>query len=325
MLFPFPSFIKVLMLKAMGATIGEGVKIPAFSVIVADQIELQPYASLDILVFIVGLSKVQLCAYSRIQRFSYISGKNNFCLKARSLIGSRCTINTGTGNVFIGEYSCIAPRSSLHTHGVFLPTTWGFHAKSGDIIVGDLVWVMHNCNISPKVTISSRVLVLPGSTIIKNVSSDIMLKDDGINRKEYQLDMVRKSITKEWLEFHIKTISLRFIKFGLGTEVINNQNSEDFLKFKYKGKTISITFNRPQNIIEKNDGQNYFFWYDFSENEFLNNHYFCLDFYTLFHSVSTKNYDLLTGLDEYFFSDYGLKFINFKFKRYTDLKPFLLK
>lgn len=325
LLFPFPSFIKIYMLRILGAKIGEGVKIPAFSLIVADEIELQPYSSLDIFVFIVGLCKVQLGVYSRVQRFSYISGNNYFSLNARSLIGSRCTINAGTGNIIIGEYSAIAPRSSLYTHGVFLPTTWGFYAKSGDIIIGDLVWIMHNCNISPKVTIGSRVLIFPGSTILKDVSNDIMLKDDGINRKEFKLDMVRKTITKEWLEAHIKEISLNLIRFELGAEILNSQYDDDNIQFRYKKDIISIAFKRPQNISLTNENVNYFFWYDFSENELLNNKYFCLDFYNLFYSVDTNKYDLLPIFASYFSLDYGLKFINYKYKEFTSLRPFILK
>ncbi len=39
------------------------------------------------------------------------------------MVGSRCVINAGAGDVEIGEYSAFAPRSSIYTHGTFLPAT----------------------------------------------------------------------------------------------------------------------------------------------------------------------------------------------------------
>ena len=85
-------------------------------------------------------------------------------------------------DVTIGEFTAFGPRCTLMTHGVFWPSTWGLARKIGGISVGDLSWVANNCTITADVKIGSRVLVMAGSVVSRDIEEPSLVIDVPRNR-----------------------------------------------------------------------------------------------------------------------------------------------
>lgn len=281
---------------------------------------MEPQSEIDSFVLITSINYLKLGAYSAISRYSVISGNYDLQLGCRSLIGSRCILQVGAGNIRLGEYSVLAPSTTIHTHGVFLPTVWGFTAKSGDVTIGDMVWVMQNCNISPKVEIESNVTVLPGSTVLKNILSDRMIKDDGITRKEFPLNSFKRKITKEWLINHIFEITEKFISTNLhAVQLI--EKGETFCSFYFKGKRIIIRIEEPRDYPEDNDVVLYFFWFSLSKMLISYNHLNYFDFYELIYNDAFGNKEFENYFNGWIFHENGLKFVAQRFKNFAKILP----
>ncbi|MBK9737120.1 MAG: hypothetical protein IPO92_20080 [Saprospiraceae bacterium] len=95
------------------------------------------------------------------------------------------------GNVEIGEYSALAPRSDLFSWFI-LPATLGYSYKNSGVKIGDFCWIMQNTSIGPGVTIQSNTIILPGSVIVKNIPADVVVFDSPIQRKSFPIYFLRK-------------------------------------------------------------------------------------------------------------------------------------
>src|SRR4030066_1557586 len=101
----FPSGLRILLMNLMGYKVNRKARLKIFSVILATDISIEAFAKIDSFVVIAGLDRLVMQEYTAIQRFSYISGNHLFKINKRSMVGSRCVINAGAGDVEIGEYS----------------------------------------------------------------------------------------------------------------------------------------------------------------------------------------------------------------------------
>ncbi len=205
-LTPLPSFLKVPAYRAMGARIGPGARIAPFAVLAADDIELGPMARVKPLTAIVGPARFRLGAYAGISNLCVINGPASFEMGPRSFMGPGCMVDLDAP-VTIGEHSGISPRTTILTHGIFLPSTWGFRRKIGPVTIGNLAWITNNCKIAAGVKIADGVVVLPNSVINADVDTRCLLHDTSLKRTSFSIHLLQKRLTRRWLDAHMSELT----------------------------------------------------------------------------------------------------------------------
>jgi len=287
-----------------------------FSIILAERIIMKDYARIDSFVIITRLKSLKMNGYSTISRFSYISGTGKLLLNERSFIGSRCVINTSSGDVTIGDYSALGPRSTIYTHGTFLPVTHGYSKKNKGVNIGSFTWIMQNSSIGPGIEIGSNSIVLPGSILVKKIPNNVVVYDTPVERKSFPISLFKKELSDIDIEELIKKITHKYIDdLKIKRKTISSKESKNSIEINSNNQRIIIHFDAPNlSITEKVPRSNQvdcFFWYKIDEEIMSTTQYFVLDFYKItyskiFHPALSKDYRSLM------FYEFGLKFINSK-------------
>jgi acetyltransferase-like isoleucine patch superfamily enzyme len=307
-----PSIFRIPLLNILGYRVSPKAKLGLFSVLLSKEIIIEEGAKLDSFSVIAGLRSLVLRRGSGVSRFTYISGGNKLELGQRSLIGSRCIINPSSGDVVFGEYSVLAPRSTIYTHGTFLPATHGYSFKNKGVNVGSYTWIMQNASIGPGVNIGSNVIVLPGSVIVKAIPDNIVVYDTPIERKTFPINLFKKKLTNLELEKLIKDITHHYLKKLKASNTIKTfVDNDSNLSIKTNSKNITIHFCEPQKEKhEKKKGNDFdcYFWYDIEKDIMLSSPNFILDFKKIMHS-SAKPPKALKDYNAFMFYEYGLKFL----------------
>lgn len=310
--FLLPSTIRISLLRFAGFDIARDARLKPFSIILADHIVMEKNTSIDSFTVIAGLKSLILKKSSAVSRFTYISGKNELILGERSLIGSRCIINLGSGDVIFGEYSVLAPRSTIYTHGTFLPVTHGYSGKNKGVQIGSYTWIMQSTSIGPGVKIGSKSIILPGSTIVKGIQDNVVVYDTPVDRKSFPADLFKKELSNDDLETLIREIAISYSSFLLNNRKILDfdSNEERVLLMTRKGK-IEVHFGLTNNFEETSFDKNVrhcFFGQNVEDNLILNDRYFILDFLKIRKSLCKPPKEM-TDIEKYMFYEYGLKFI----------------
>lgn len=307
-----PSMIRVRLMNVMGFKIDHKAKLKLFSVIIAKNIIIDAFAKIDSFVFIAGLEKLHIGAYCAIQRFTVISGKYSLILKKRAMVGSRCIISAGAGDVEIGEYSAFAPRSSIYSHGTFLPVTQGYPSTNKGVIIGDFCWIMQHTSIGPGVQIESNSVILPGSSIVKNIPGNIVVYDTPVERKKFPVYFFKKKVEETELVDLIKEIIVNYLDtIKSGKYSLEYKINEDSIKISYRNKDFIIYFSQVNKDLSYFDNKfsKIFFYYDLDIELMKTRHYVCYDFKKIISSYSVLP-EILLKFDDYAFFNYGLKFID---------------
>lgn len=297
----------------IGYKIDRSAKLKIFSVILVKDINIGAFAKIDSFVTIAGLDKLVMKEYSAIQRFTYISGNHIFTMNKRAMVGSRCVINTGAGDVEIGEYSAFAPRSSIYTHGTFLPATLGYPKTNNGVKICDNCWIMHNTSIGPGVTVESNSIILPGSVIQKNIPDNIVVYDTPIQRKSFPLYFFKRKLDNGELVNLIKEITINYLTtLKSSHKKMEYTITDDALDITYKKneiyKILISNVNSIQSTYDKKT-KNIYFYYDLDLDLLKSKNYICYDFKRIVKSYATLP-ELLNKFDDYAFFNYGLKFID---------------
>lgn len=309
----FPPSLRIRLMNFIGYKVDSKAKLKFFSIILANEISIAAFARVDSFVIIAGLNKLVMQEYSAIQRFTYISGNHMFKINKRAMVGSRCIINAGAGNIEIGEYSALAPRSSIYTHGTFLPVTHGYPRTNSGVKIGDFCWIMQNTSIGPGVEIESNSIILPGSSIIKNIPRDTVVYDTPVQRKNFPIYFFKKVLEDKELLDLIKEITINYltalksdndqIEFLIDNDaVIVNYLKKNKYKIHFSELNSSI-LNNKECITQ------IFFYYDFDIELMKQRKYVCYDFKRIINSYP-KLPEILIEFDKYVFFNYGLKFID---------------
>lgn len=211
LLTPLPSWLKVAGYRLLGARIGAGVRIAPFAVLVADDIDIGPMARIKPLTLITGLSGFKMGAYAGISNLCVINGPSSLHIGPRSFVGPGCMIDLDD-SVSIGEYSGVSPRTTILTHGVFFPASWGYRRKIAPVAIGDLVWISNNCKIGAGVTIASDTVILPSSTVSSDVKSSCMLHDSSLKRTHFSIHLIRKKVCRARMDEFITEVTTAMCK-----------------------------------------------------------------------------------------------------------------
>jgi len=323
LLTPLPSLLKVPVYRLLGAKIGRDTKISAFTVLISDHIVIEPGARIKIFTLIFGLHKFELGAYATISNFCIINGDNYFFLGARGYIAPFCIIDV-RDNVIISECSGLGPRSTIMTHGVFLPASWGYTAKFAPVKLGKLVWVAFNCKIGPGVTINDDVFILPNSGVCTDIKNKGVIYDQADARKTFPICMVRKKITKSYILSFLKNIITNFVKDKLHNWQVDFDQDVCLISSSKKNYSVLISFfGWNKNIKnERQYSECWLFGFDIKDEEIAllstENIQF-LDFRWILYSSNVSR--LLKKAINYFRSHDGLRFANVVYRDHFKIDP----
>jgi acetyltransferase-like isoleucine patch superfamily enzyme len=309
LLTPLPAVLKTPLYRLLGARIATGAHIAAFTVVVADQIELGPHAVIKALTMIVGLHELRIGAYAMISNLCVINGRSRLVLGPRGVIAPGCLIDVREP-VTIGEYSGLGPRCTLMTHGTFWPCAWGYRAKSGPIELEPLVWVTFNCSIGPQVRIASHTFVLPGSGIYGNVPESCVLADSALGRKTFPLAMIRQPVTRAGLQAHWREFLNEYHAAQLAPRGWALEERAPAFVLRSREREIRVDFFTPSGADKPRRGEHWLFGYGADEAVLRNAALGCLDFRSLLYSAHASR--MLRDCAAYYRSTRGGRFADFR-------------
>jgi len=243
--FLLPSPVTCMIYRLLGHKIGKNVKIPMFSYIHADEIELGN--DVDIRPFIyINVAKLSLGNNSIISFGTQIKGDKSFYAKDNSFIGPQCLIHCDE-DVKIGFYSGLGPRCTVYTHGSFLPVTKGYPVKFAEVVLEDYVMTGMGVLYLPGAYIESNCIINSGAVLGARVKSNSIVQlDSNVVRK---LDLAKlQRVYKKDNAFYHEEILEEFLEYCKLKYQHNKAKSsfavgEDFI-FKYfpEGNTITLLY-----------------------------------------------------------------------------------
>lgn len=318
LLTPLPSCLKVPLYRLLGARIHRTARIAAFSVLVADEIELGPHAQIKPLTVILGPERVSMGAYSGISNLCVIHGGSALSLGPRSYIAAGCMVDLHAP-IRLGEYSALGPRCVAMTHAIFWPPTWGLPHRIAPISIGDLVWVASNCTISAGVEIGSRCFIMANSAVSKSVPEGGMIYDVGPRRTAFPFHLMQKAVTESALRRQILDMAESYHKDRLQGRGYTLTTEGDRYILGNGRQTITIRFfDRPTRPGRR--ANEWWFGYDY-EDELLAapSGPAVLDFRRLLHSPSATSG--MRDAVRYFKSTWGLWFADARYRDRFSLQP----
>ena len=302
-----PGRLRLLLLRSLGCKVSLKAKLAPFSIILVQDLCIEANARIESFTIIAGLKALEMGPSSSISRFTYISGRGNLKMKNRAFIGSRCILNTNCGDIQLGEYSALSPRSTVVTHGTFLPVTHGYSFKNQGVSIGSYTWIMQNTSIGPGVKIGSNTIVLPGSIVVKQVKDDTVVYDTPVDRKTFPMGMFKRELTIDNLDYLIKEITISFMEYLVKkNRIASYLITENEIQIKFKKQTLVIHFKKP--TINCTDQNSCYFSYNIDPKIITSAKVFVLDFYNLScsHDRVPKIFKDYNG---FMFYHYGLKFL----------------
>jgi acetyltransferase-like isoleucine patch superfamily enzyme len=169
--FISPPFLKKVLLRWFcQAQFGHKSRIGWFSSIAACRISIGDHSSIKPLSIIQCEGDVVIGDYSEISSFAIIYGCASFKIGNKCYIGPQTWINVSE-DIVMGNGVGIGPRSTIFTHGSFLPYTEGYPVRFGKVILGNDVWIPAGVFIQPGIEIGDNVLVNSRSVITKSLPS----------------------------------------------------------------------------------------------------------------------------------------------------------
>ena len=211
--------------------------------------------------------KLKIGDYSKIHSGTYINPQGGISLGHLTWIGQNCIID-GTGGIKAGNYLGVGMGSSLYSHIRQGDISEGCRFdKNKSLIIGDDVWFVGMCLVSPIVA-KDKSMAMLGSVITKNmeynsiyggnpsidltsklgnqfreVSTDEKLKLVNYFIEEYKniykIDDIKVKVVTEYPEY----LDKNFTYYNVSDRTYTKTNSEDEINlnkwmFKFKSKFI---------------------------------------------------------------------------------------
>jgi len=321
LLTPLPSCLKVPAYRLLGAKIGPGVRIAPFAVLVAGEIDIGPMARIKPLTLITGLSSITMGAYAGISNLCVINGPSSLRIGPRSFIGPDCMIDLDE-SVTIGEYSGVSPRTTILTHGIFFPASWGYRRKIGPVVIGDLVWISNNCKIGAGVNIASETVILPNSTVNSDVKSSCMLHDSSLKRTHFSIHLMKKRLSRERMEQFIAEVTTALCEecFEARGWHSTQEAGRTILQRGRRQLVIEQVRQAVPSPAERPSGETWLFGYELGDAALAGSGGVqALDFLRLLHSPNASG--LLRTATRYFQHSWGLRFADWRYREYFRLSP----
>jgi acetyltransferase-like isoleucine patch superfamily enzyme len=199
-----PSGLSRLLFKLAGQKIGKNCRLPIFSYIFADHLELGNDVDIRPFVFI----NVSRCVIGNSTIISYgvqIIGSKGFFTKDNCIVGPHCIIHCEE-NVSLGFYSGLGPRCIVYTHGSFLPVNKGYPAKFAEIVLEDYVWTAIGVLFLPGSHIESNCIINAGVVINSRIPSGTLLQYDAKQTQKIDLNKIISFSKRNNEYYHRKII-----------------------------------------------------------------------------------------------------------------------
>lgn len=200
-----PSWPTRFLYRLCGYRIGKNTKMPVFSYIFADEMAIGNDVNIRRLVYI-RVRRLTVGANTIISYGSQIKGVAGFTCGDNCFIGIHCLIHCAE-DVTLGFYSGFGPRSTVYTHGSFLPLTMGYPAKFAPVVLEDFVWVGMEVTIMPGAHIERNCIINPGVVIQGRVKSDSFVQLDAKQYVIHDLSRLQKISKKDTAYWHDRIIT----------------------------------------------------------------------------------------------------------------------
>jgi acetyltransferase-like isoleucine patch superfamily enzyme len=206
-----PSAPTRALFRLVGHKVGRNTKLPLFSFVCANRLELGNDVDIRPFVYI-SVSELTIGSNTIVSFGCQIKGEKGFSAGDNCIIGAHAIVHCDE-NVRLGFYSGVGPRCTIYTHGSFLPVTMGYPALFAEVVLEDFVWtamgvlflpgthVEQNCIINPGVVVSGRV---PAGTrlqmspeAVKHIDQGKLLRFSRRSPAYYHQAMVRGFLTAE--------------------------------------------------------------------------------------------------------------------------------
>lgn len=229
-----PSRATCMLYRVIGHKIGRNVKIPIFSYIHADKIELGNDVDLRHFVFI-SVSDLSIGNNAIISFGTQIKGEKSFHAGDNSFIGPHCMIHCDE-NVTIGFYSGLGPRCTVYTHGSFLPVNKGYPARFEEVVLEDYVWTGMTVTMMPGAYIESNCIINPGLIISSRIKSNTIVQFNASAFSHLSLNRLQKIMKRDNTHHHERILRefLEHYEMQYIHEKTNNSfGINERLEFKY--------------------------------------------------------------------------------------------
>lgn len=257
--FFLPSAPSRWLFRLAGHRVGRNTRLPLMSFVCANQMELGNDVDIRPFVFI-NVEQLRIGSSTIVSFGCQIKGDKGFHTGDNCILGAHVIVHCDE-YVRLGFYSGVGPRSTIYTHGSFLPVTRGYPALFAEVVLEDYVWtgmgvlflpgshIETNCIINPGVVISGRV---PANTRLQLSAESIQKLDQG--------KLLRFARRKP--EYYHEKMILEFLDSeGVACNVSTDRRSFDAeggFAFVSKPDTDSIELRRNGELVAAYDINN--FW-----------------------------------------------------------------
>jgi acetyltransferase-like isoleucine patch superfamily enzyme len=174
--FVLPSRPTRILFRLCGHRIGRNARIPAFSFIHADEMELGDDVDIRRFVYI-RVRRLRLRANTIVSYGCQIKGDAGFFCGDSCFLGIHCLVHC-VENVTFGAYSGLGPRCTVYTHGSFLPATQGYPVRFAPVVLEDHVWIAMEVTIMPGSHVERNCIINPHVVVQGRVRSNSIIQID---------------------------------------------------------------------------------------------------------------------------------------------------
>lgn len=207
--FFLPSTPTRWLFRLAGHRIGRNTRLPFFSFVCANKVELGNDIDIRPFVFI-NVDRLTIGSNTIVSFGCQIKGDTAFRTGDNCILGAHVIVHCDE-DVTLGFYAGVGPRSTIYTHGSFLPVTRGYPALFAEVQLEDYVWtgmgvlflpgshIEPNCIINPGVVVSGRV---PANTRLQ-LSTEATQKLDQAKLLKFSRrkpDFYHQKMIEEFLE-----------------------------------------------------------------------------------------------------------------------------
>jgi len=254
-----PSGFTRIAYRLAGYKIGKNVKLPLFSFICAGSIEIGNDVDIRPFVYI-NIGNLKIGNNTIISFGTQIAGPKGFSTGDNCFIGPHTLIHCEESVTF-GFYSGVGPRTTIYTHGSFLPVPMGYPAKFGEVVFEDYVWGAMGLQIMPGTHVGSYSLINPNVVVSGRIPSNTRLQ---ISPKALEkLDMSKLvRFSKRQPEYYHKQIIKDFLE-SAGIVFTHDEENRRFetmkqLNFVYNPDKNLICLERRNKTIAEYDLENFY-------------------------------------------------------------------
>jgi len=183
--FCLPSWLTRPLYRLIGHRVGRNTKLPLFSFVCAQQIDLGNDVDIRPFVFI-SVSSLTIGSNTIVSFGAQIKGDKGFYAGDNCFIGPQCIIHCDE-DVRFGFYAGIGPRCMIYTHGSFLPVTLGYPAVFAEVVLEDFVWTAMGVSFLPGAHVERNCLINPGVIVSGRIKTGTRLQMDSDSMKQIEL------------------------------------------------------------------------------------------------------------------------------------------